>query len=303
MSVELINRIKKRFKHLSKWANRNSITCFRIYDRDLTNFPLIIDWYDGHAIVWVLKEIDTHSVQMSIAEALQVPLKNVMIKQRFSQSGLTTQHQKVETKSVIKSIIEEGLKFEINLTNYLDTGLFLDHRKSRKMIQQQSQSKRVLNLFAYTGSFTCHAIKGGALKTVSVDMNPNYTAWIKRNFDLNMITDLRRHSIITQDCFAYLKTTSEIFDIIICDPPTFSNSKRMEMSSFSIDRDYPVLLSLCIKHLAKDGFIFFSNNSRQFKMDDSLLPNILIKEITSHTISEDFKDQKSHRAWHITQGG
>ena len=301
-TIDLTNRLKKRYKHLAKWAGRNTITCYRLYDRDLTDFPLIIDYYDGHAIAWVMKETDTQDLKYAISEGLGIAADHVILKDRSAQIGLTGQHQKVNTAPQLKLVQEGGLTFEINLTNYLDIGLFLDHRKTREKIKTLSKGKRILNLFAYTGSFTCYAIDGGATSSTTVDMNPNYAHWVKRNFELNHIHTGKDHQIVTEDCFSFLRDhqKAQKYDIIICDPPTFSNSKRMEMKSFSVDRDYPILLNLCLNILSPDGVILFSNNSRQFKMDTTqLLHKVTIQEITHQTISEDFKDSKSHRAWVI----
>jgi len=297
--TELINRIIKRHTHLKKWASRHHLHCYRIYDRELTNYPLIIDWYEGDAIVWITKEMPHDPLKIAIAEALSVPKSRIFIKERFSQKGLSTQHKKVSAPPITKTVTENGLKFEINLTNYLDTGLFLDHRKTRQKIRELSQGKRVLNLFAYTGSFTCYAIAGGAIETVTVDMNPNYIQWADRNLTLNHWHNRHAHQLIVQDCLAFLTDhrPKHLYDLIICDPPTFSNSKRMK-SSFSVDRDYPLLLNGALRLLAPKGIILFSNNSRQFKLDPAQIPaNSACQEITAHTVSEDFKSTKSHRSW------
>lgn len=309
---ELTNRIKKRFKHLNKWAKRNSIDCFRIYNKDLGNFPLIIDWYDGDVLAWFYNrkkdesEADKtyfkqQSIQ-SICNALAISLDHVFTKQRQRQIGLENQYEKNNAEKQLKIIQEGKLNFEINLNNYLDTGLFLDHRHTRDLVRRISHGKRVLNLFAYTGSFTCYAIDGGAIATTSVDLNKNYCDWIKRNLTLNHLDTRASDRVISDNCLSFVKLEAarNRYDLIICDPPTFSNSKNMK-HAFSIDNDYPDLLKSCIKLLAAKGLLIFSTSSRSFSLEKSKLPEkVKIENITHKTIPEDFKDKKSRQCWIIT---
>ena len=201
-----------------------------------------------------------------------------------------------------KIVHESKLQFELNLSDYLDVGLFLDHRQTRQYAQQQSAGARVLNLFAYTGSFTCYAIAGGAKESVSVEMNPNYIQWCQRNMSLNKMSVNNKHQLVQADCLVYLKKKQPPFDLIICDPPTFSNSKRMK-ESFDINRDYPSLLTDCLSLLRKNGTLLFSTNSQKFKLDPQQLPNSAqLNEITHKTVPPDFMKQKSHRCWEIRKG-
>ncbi|RAP31449.1 oxidoreductase [Candidatus Marinamargulisbacteria bacterium SCGC AG-343-D04] len=308
---ELTNRIAKRFTHLKKWAKRNSINCFRIYNKDLGNFPLILDWYDGDALVWLYNrkkdETDAQKEQFkenaiaSIYSALNIPEKALHIKQRRRQTGLSSQYEKNSHQEYRKIIQEGNLKFEVNLSDYLDSGLFLDHRNTRNMFRKMAEGKRILNLFAYTGSFTCYAIDGGATSTTSVDMNKNYGEWIKRNLALNGFDHRKSDRVITDNCLSFIKLEAarNRYDLIICDPPTFSNSKNMK-TTFSIDKDYPDLLKSCIKLLSPSGTLIFSTNSRNFSLDAAKLPpKVQLDSLTHKTVPEDFKSQKSHQCWMI----
>lgn len=300
--LALANRLKKRFKHLSKWAPRNELSCFRLYNKDLTEFPAIMDWIDGDIVVWAYGELDPSPLQHAICEGLQVQPNDIHFKYRGKQQGLQTQYTKLGKKQAIKTIQERGILFEVNLSDYLDVGLFLDHRNARQMIQESSHNKRVLNLFAYTGSFTCYAINGFASATTTVDLNPNYCTWAKRNLALNDWKPSDEHSIVQSDCIRFLNHCKETYDIIICDPPTFSNSKRGSTETFSINHDYGDLIYKCSKVLNKGGFIFFSTNSTSFKLDPAQLPKgFIAEEITSKTIPEDFKGSKIHRSWKLSK--
>lgn len=302
-------RLRKVHKHFSKWAKRSGVTCYRLYQRDLNDFPLIIDWYDGHVVVWFFErkkdETDEQklafiqTVVQDICEVLSVSQKALFVKHRYKLKGLQTQYDKIAELGVKTVIQENGLNFEVNFTDYLDTGLFLDHRNSRQWIRSLSQQKAVLNLFAYTGSFTCYALAGGASFVTTVDLNPNYLAWAKRNVELNGF-DTAQHRFIAQDCRAFLKDTSETFDIIICDPPTFSNSKRTTEGVWSVDEHYSDLIQHCASKLNPHGHLFFSTNSRSFKLDVSELSSrILVTEMTSKLIPEDFKHRQIHQSWDI----
>ena len=300
--LALANRLKKRFKHLSKWARRNDISCFRLYNKDLTEFPAIMDWIDGDVVVWAYGELDPEPLQQALCEGLDIPASEIHLKYRGKQKGLQTQYTKLGKHQAIKTVQERGILFEVNLSDYLDVGLFLDHRNARLMIQEAAYKKRVLNLFAYTGSFTCYAINGFASSTTTVDLNPNYCAWAKRNLTLNKWSAGKDHTIIQSDCIRFLNHCKETYDIIICDPPTFSNSKRGSTETFSVNDDYVDLIRKCDDCLAEGGFILFSTNSTSFKLDPARLPSTLtIEETTTKTLPEDFKGSKIHRSWRLTK--
>ncbi len=311
----LANRLKKRQKHLKKWAKRNSITCYRLYERDIPEFPCIVDWYDGEAVVWLYERTrDETAVQRTtfrqqtlneIKQGLDLPTERIFIKERAVQQGLDNQYEKYGRSQQTRIIQEHGLNFEINLSDYLDTGLFLDHRPTRQMVRERAKGKRFLNLFAYTASFTLYALAGGARQTTTVDLSQTYCQWAERNLQHNGFAASAIHQVLAQDCLKYLKEAQkrgEQFDLIVCDPPTFSNSKKMAQSSFSVDRDYAQLINSCGRLLTKGGMLYFSNNSRQFKMDASKIsPKLQVKEITAQTIPEDFRNGRIHRCWFITK--
>ncbi len=303
------NRLLKTFKHRNKWAKKQNISCFRLYDKDLPDVPCIVDYLDGDLVVWAYARTkdDLEALTLSFEESLIRAIKDVFpdasvhLKRRYKLKGLQTQYEKLEQGSHIKTIEECGITFELNLSDYVDTGLFLDHRKARDIVKKQAKGKRVLNLFAYTGSFTCYAIAGGASETVTLDLNPTYSEWTRRNFKLNNTVESDAHKILTEDCMRYLRETQhkESFDIIICDPPTFSNSKRSQTNAFSVNEDYVELIDLCMRYLKKDGVLYFSCNSRSFILDESKLGSLLIRDISGLTRSEDFKGSKAHRSWEL----
>lgn len=296
----LANRLSKRMKHLKKWAKRQSITCFRLYHNDLSEYLAIMDYYDGVVVIWAYNETHVETYIQAVVEGVGIDRSNIIIKHRGKQKGLQTQYEKVSNQRVVNYVHEQGLTFEVNLSDYLDTGLFLDHRYARKYIQSVSSHKRVLNLYAYTGAFSCYAAAGGALATTTVDLNPNYCKWAQRNLKLNGFSDTSIHKIEVSDCIRFLNHCKETYDIIVVDPPTFSNSKRGSTETFSINDDYPLLLKLCLNRLCSDGMIFFSTNSTSFKFNPDLIrPGLIVNEMTSKTIPEDFKNHKIHRSWVI----
>jgi len=282
-----------------------------LYKKDLNDYPLIVDWYDGLAVAWLYertrdetdeqKEAFIQEVTQWICEGLDLQKHQLFIKHRYRLKGLQTQYEKIADLQVIRTVQENGLLFEVNFTDYLDTGLFLDHRNTRQLVRSLADNKSVLNLFAYTGSFTCYARAGGAKVTRTVDINPNYLAWAERNLHLNGFLLSSDHTLIALDSRTYLKEATETFDIIICDPPTFSNSKRSQEGVWSIDEDYAEMIQLCAKRLNPGGTLFFSTNARRFSMDSqNLSSRISIQDITNKTIPEDFKHQNPHRCWAVT---
>ena len=313
--TDLSNRLLKRHKHLKKWAKRNGITCYRLYERDLPDHPIIVDWYDGDCVAWISPRTiddtpelrtayDKNVIETLSATMVESP-ENLYIKTRKIQKGLTNQYSKLTEQKSIKQIVEHDIIFEVNLSDYLDTGLFLDHRPSRRMIQEESKGKRVLNLFAYTGSFTCYARAGEAISTTSVDLSSSYLDWAKRNMTLNFGAPRKSDRFIKDNCLSFIKqeASQNRYDIIICDPPTFSNSKSMKENAFSIDEDYPELISDCIKLLAPEGFLLFSTNSRKFKLDPQKLPkNCSVEDVTTESIPEDFRNKNIHKCWVIGKG-
>jgi 23S rRNA (cytosine1962-C5)-methyltransferase len=310
------NRLAKQLKHLRGWAKAGGITCFRLYERDIPEFPAIVDWYDGDVVAWVYNRTrdDTPEkvrafediCEEEILDGLQVPGARLHMKYRGRIKDRSEQYDRVDDRGVVRTVEEQGLKFEVNLSDYLDTGLFLDHRKTRSIIRHYAKGKRVLNLFAYTGSFTVYARAGGAIATTTVDMSKTYQDWTKRNLELNgFAVDGALHRLVHADCLQVLEAgpaPGERYDYIVLDPPTFSNSKRMEADSFAVDRDWPRLVEMATRWLADDGWLYFSTNSRQLKWDDAQVPaGYVAREISERTVPDDFRNRRIHRCWTVTK--
>ncbi len=316
-------RLDNRMRHLTKWARKQGITCFRLYERDIPEFPMIIDWFGGDhggdAVAWLFHRTKDDTlerereyralVEQEILAGLKISSSRLFIKHRGRQraeDGGRDQYERVDSRGVVQVVQEHGMKFEINLSDYLDVGLFLDHRPTRFAVQTRARGKRVLNLFAYTGAFSVHAIGGGAAATKTVDMSKTYLDWYARNLALNGFAPSAEHAIVHADCLQWLEAgppSDERYDIVICDPPTFSNSKRMRADSFSVDRDYPELLSWISAFVAPGGEVFFSTNSRGFTFDAAAVPaGFGCHEISHRSVPEDFRNRKIHRCWRLAQG-
>lgn len=317
-------RLDNRMRHLSKWARKQGISCFRLYEKDIPEFPMIVDWYGapgggGDAVAWFFhrtkddtleKERDYRiDAEAEILAGLNIPRDRLFIKYRGRQradEGGRDQYERFDSRAVVRSVEEHGLKFEVNLSDYLDVGLFLDHRPTRLSVQQRAQGKRVLNLFSYTGAFSVHARAGGAARTTTVDMSRTYLDWYARNLALNGFALDAGHTAIHADCLQWLEAgpqDGERYDIVVCDPPTFSNSKRMKADSFAIDRDYPMLLAWIARFVAPGGEVFFSTNSRSFEFDPSQVPaGFGAHEISHRSVPEDFRNRKIHRCWRLAEG-
>lgn len=309
-SNPLKNRIQKNYRHLRKWAKRTQTNCFRIYDRDIKAYPLAIDFYDGRFCVQYFSfDRDQSEAPQELVELIQDILVSlfgihpefIFWRSRIRRKKLEQYEKQGEEKDFF-TVLEYGVKFKVNLQDYLDTGLFLDHRETRQMVASCSKGKRLLNLFAYTSSFSVHAAAAGAAFTRSVDLSNTYTEWSRDNFALNAIP-LKNHQIIRADCLKFLEEevrSAVIYDVIVIDPPTLSRSKKME-GLFDVQQDYPFLISMALKLLAKGGVIFFSTNSRKFILDPTLIPPCEIQEISEKTIPQDFHQKKIHRCWKISK--
>lgn len=306
-AIAFVNRVKKNWKQRAKWARKQGIQCFRVYDADIPEFNLAVDVYNDVLHVQEYappKSIDEEKARERIQLALASLRKlfglhrdKVFIKVRSKQKG-SSQYEQREQKKKFSSVQEYGAHLLVNFTDYLDTGLFLDHRPLRLMIQEQSAGKRVLNCFSYTGSISVHAAKGGAKSVISVDTSKTYLDWARSNFALNGF-DEEQHQFIQSDCGAWMKKTSEQFDLIILDPPTFSNSKK-RLEVFDIQRDHVELILTAIRRLEPGGVLYFSNNFRRFKMDEEALAHLELKDITRNTIDLDYaRNQKIHNCWTI----
>jgi len=308
-TMAFVNRIKKRKKHLAKWAKRSSVSSYRIYDADLPDYNVAVDLYENQ---WVLvqeyappKDIDqdmadkrVKDIMTVLPEILQLDRSRIFFKTRRKQTG-KSQYDRFAKEGKREVVNEGGSKFWVNFTDYLDTGIFLDHRIVRSMIREKASNSKFLNLFCYTGTATVHAAAGGAKSTVSVDSSKTYINWARDNMALNGFGE-RKHKYITEDCFSFLKNTRDRFDLIFLDPPTFSNTKSSR-STFDIQRDHVSLIRLAASKLEIGGILIFSNNFRKFKIDLEGLDKFDIKEISESTISEDFKrNSRIHRSWIIS---
>jgi 23S rRNA (cytosine1962-C5)-methyltransferase len=293
------NRLEKVYRHLGKQAKRMAITCYRLYDHDLPEFPFCIEIYEQNVYVAEYKRRhgmseDEHDEWISrsmvvICEILKVSGENIFLKLRQKKPGRLGQYQKTAEKRSEFIVEENGLKFIVNLSDYLDTGLFLDHRVTREKVREEAKGKRVLNLFSYTGSFSVYAASGEANEVVTVDLSNTYMDWARRNMELNRFTDLSKYKFIQADVLQYLNTVPEnYFDIIILDPPTFSNSKRME-EILDIQRDHAKLINDCLRILKPGGKIYFSTNYKKFVLQNESIQSSLISDITKQTTPFDFE--------------
>ncbi|MBS7311603.1 MAG: class I SAM-dependent methyltransferase [Treponema sp.] len=360
------NRLKRKIKELKKWARKNKISCYRIYDRDIPEIPVSLDLYEflpdhiqnkieaakytsfvaerisqndptvqgelvlnTYAVIYLYerpyekdeKEEEFWFDQMAktAAEVLNIPFSHIVIKERKRQRG-TNQYEKDEEKESIYSIKgltqECGELFNIDLTSYLDTGLFFDHRPLRSIVRETASKKSVLNLFCYTGSFSVYAAEGGAKKVESVDLSNTYLTIAKNNMDLNGFSDKNAYIYTRQDVIEFLKEKAvkakagelkedEYYDMIILDPPTFSNSKNT-YNVLDINKDWPKLCKDCLNILAPGGILYFSTNSTKLSFDKSLLPQatvknkvIMITDMTESSIPKDFEGTKCHKLWEL----
>ena len=360
------NRLKRKIKELKKWARKNKISCYRIYDRDIPEIPVSLDLYEflpdhiqnkieaakytsfvaerisqndptiqgelvlnTYAVIYLYerpyekdeKEEEFWFDQMAktAAEVLNIPFSHIVKKERKRQRG-TNQYEKDEEKESIYSIKgltqECGELFNIDLTSYLDTGLFFDHRPLRSIVRESASKKSVLNLFCYTGSFSVYAAEGGAKKVESVDLSNTYLTIAKNNMDLNGFSDKNAYIYTRQDVIEFLKEKAvkakagelkedEYYDMIILDPPTFSNSKNT-YNVLDINKDWPQLCKDCLNILAPGGILYFSTNSTKLSFDKSLLPQatvknkvIMITDMTESSIPKDFEGTKCHKLWEL----
>lgn len=302
------NRLQKMYKHYKKWANKQNISCFRIFDNDISEFPLSIDVYENFLYIseydrkHQLNEQEHNnwlqSCIITASEITQTPVSNVFIKKRQRQKG-TQQYEKTDNSGNFFTIFENGLKFIINLSDYLDTGLFLDHRNTRQMVRNEVKGKRFLNLFAYTGSFSVYAAAGGAIETTSVDLSKTYLQWANNNMRINGFTNEKTNHFIHADVKQYLQQASKyLFDVVVIDPPTFSNSKRMN-DVLDIQNDHVELLNNVLKLTIKGGLVYFSTNYRRFVLAENKIQASNIKNISSQTIPNDFRNNRIHQCYKI----
>jgi 23S rRNA (guanine2445-N2)-methyltransferase / 23S rRNA (guanine2069-N7)-methyltransferase len=313
------NRIRKNLKNLSAWVRRDQIACYRIYDADMPEYAFAIDRYVTSPEAPAARVVTTLVVQEYQAPA-DIPEETVRRRRSealaalVSVTGVSAEHIHLKTRRRIKRgdqytkrdereefhvVEEDGLKFRVNFVDYLDTGLFLDHRPTRSRLRRAADGKRFLNLFGYTGSATVYAAAGSALSTTTVDLSATYLDWCRRNLELNGLWG-ERHRLIHADVREWLTeaaSRAQRFDLIFCDPPTFSNSKRME-GVFDVQRDHVELLDACMAILAEGGLLVFSTNAQRFRLDPVLERRYRITDITEHTIPPDFaRNRQIHRCF------
>ena len=316
----LFNRLAKRYKHLSKWARRTGTNAFRLYDRDIPEIPLTIDLYDDAVSGALYKrpfekdeteeKIWLETMKASIARALEINETHIFLKERRKmkkrqESG--NQYEKQQAKYFYRDVHEGDLCFRVNISDYLDTGLFLDARKKRNLVRQEAAGKKVLNLFAYTCSLSAAAAKGGARQVDSVDLSKTYLEWGRINFALNKLEAqftegedyIRRlphnsHTLIRFDVLKFLRASAEKrlhWDLILLDPSVFSNSKKMT-GTLDINRDYRELIQKCLALLNPGGTLLFSSNAKGFSLVPEDFPGLLVKDIKAELMDEDFKGKR-----------
>ena len=310
VAVDFANRLQKNIKKIEKWAKQQGLDAYRLYDADLPEYNVAVDRYGDHIVVQEYaapKNIDENKARQRLLDAVTATLQvtgietnKLILKVRQKQKG-TNQYEKLANKGEYFYVNEYGARLWVNLTDYLDTGLFLDHRLTRKMVGEMAKGKDFLNLFAYTGSATVHAALGGAKSTTTVDMSNTYLNWAEQNLILNDIEG-KQHKLIQADCLQWLEKCDRQFDLIFVDPPTFSNSKRME-DSWDVQRDHIKLMRNLKRILRPNGTIVFSNNKRGFKMDFEALDELGLSavEISAKTLPLDFERNKQiHNCWIVT---
>ncbi len=293
------NRLTKNIRHLVKQAKKQQVTCYRVYDHDLPEFPLCIERYEDKICLAEYKRHhhlsdEEHEAWLqacveTISDILQIPTPEIYLRQRQRKEGRLGQYEKLSTEELFFTVHEGGLRFKVNLTDYLDTGLFLDHRLTRSLVRAESLGKRVLNLFCYTGSFSVYAAAGGAASVHSVDLSKTYLAWAQENMLLNGLASPGKHHFIHGDVKQWLEELrGETFDLVIMDPPTFSNSKRMK-DFLDIQRDHTDLINKTLEAMNPEGVLYFSSNYRKFQLDREGIHSSSIKDITKATTPFDFQ--------------
>lgn len=304
------NRLVKRARHLRRWPRKQGITCYRLYERDEPQVPLVVDRYEECLHITEYERPHERSpaqhadwldlMARTAADALEIDREKVFLKRRQRQRG-TRQHERISDQNRLFVVHEGGLKFQVNLSDYVDTGLFLDHRITRSMVREEAKGKRFLNLFGYTGAFTVYAAAGGAESTVTVDLSNTYLDWARQNLILNDLAS-PAHRFIRSDAMEYLNHLPEepCFDLAMVDPPTFSNSKRTD-DVWDIQRDHVPLLKAVIQRVAPGGIVYFSTNFRRFKLSEEDLDGVTIREISRQTVPPDFRNRRIHRCWRLVR--
>lgn len=305
------NRLTKKFRHLRKQARQQGISCYRVYDHDIPEFPFCLEMYGDklYAAEYLrrhgMNEEDhdiwlDQSLQIA-ARVLGIEPDQVHQKLRRRKSGREGQYQKLGEEKEFFNVEEDGLLFKVNLNDYLDTGLFLDHRITRKMVRQQSEGKNVLNLFAYTGSFSVYAAAGGAAEVVTVDLSNTYLNWARENMALNGFTDPQRYQFIAADVLQWIEQAPpNHFDLVVLDPPTFSNSKKMN-EFLDIQRDHVRLVNQVLQTMKPGGVLYFSTNARKFIPEKDKIDAAIFQDITRQTMAFDFEGKLERLCYRIVK--
>lgn len=302
------NRLRKNHRHLRRWARRNGLTAYRVYDHDIPEYAYTVDWYDGHAVVSELSPRKIRpdqgekreEVLAGVGEVLELPRDHIHLKVRAPKVWGQEQYEKRATTGHRWVVEENGLRFRVNLVDYLDTGLFLDHRNTRARVRDEAEGKRFLNLFAYTGSFTVYAAAGGAAETTTVDLSNTYLRWAQENLELDGLWDPARHELVRADVIRWLRQArGRQWDLVVLDPPSFSVSKEMT-GTFEVQRDHVGMLRDALALVAPGGVLYFSTHFTGFELDTAGLgAGVSIEELTPASIPEDFKNRRIHRCWRI----
>jgi 23S rRNA (cytosine1962-C5)-methyltransferase len=309
-SAPFENRLRKNARHRKKWARAERLTAYRVYDRDIPDWPFAVDWYDGRVQLVEypsrrqLRTRESEERRALAADAvmrvLQVPLERLYVKTRRPKVWGAEQYDRLEAPPD-PFVVEEGdLRFEVDLAAHLDTGLFLDHRLTRSIVREEARGARFLNLFCYTGAFTVCAAAGGARHSTSVDLSNTYLEWTKRNLTLNGLWE-RRHLLVRADVLSWLDQAvarGERFDLVVLDPPSFSTSKKMS-GSLDVQRDQGRLLARAGDLLSPSGTLYFSTHFQGFRLQPEKLPAFAFEELTPNTVPPDFHHKEVHRCWRI----
>src|SRR3984957_12243841 len=307
------NRLTKMYRHVSKLARRQGVTCYRIYDHDLPEFPFCIERYEDKLylaeyqrrhgmseeehVAWLESCVPT------VSEILETPDEQIYFRERRRKAGRLDQYEKLASEQEYFEVKEAGRSFRVNLTDYLDTGLFLDHRITRGMVRQEAAGKRVLNLFCYTGSFSVYAAAGGAVQVDSVDLSKTYLNWAEANMALNGPVDAATRRFIHADVKQWLdEVPPGGYDLVIMDPPTFSNSKRMK-DFLDIQRDHAELINKTLKAMSRGGVLYFSTNFRKFQLETEKIMAASVKDITNATTPFDFQGKLFRYCYRIIAEG
>jgi len=304
----LAGRVKKRYQHFKKRYQKQNLDIFRLYDWDIPEIRAVVDWYGGHLVVGEYLRLQSTPewlplMGQAVAEALEVPMENLHLKIRKAGIREGRRYERINHTNRKIAMAERDLRFYINLSDYVDTGLFSDHRDTRMRVREQAAGKRFLNLYCYTGSFTCYAAKGGANLTVSVDRSETAVQWAKENLELNGLAD-PKHILIRKDTLDFLAAPRPVyqdFDLAVVDPPSYSTTKTKDVH-FDIAADHPTMLNSVFRLMKKGGTVYFSTNHQNFELKSRDLAVADIKDITALTLPEDYQNKRKriHQCWEIT---